>query len=146
MKVYTTLLTLTTEKSLSCIITDKEGNPPIWLLSDDTRESLDIVRTGLYIISGVDPIFYGHIDQAGVFEYFSTKENEKSIYIVYVIYFPSIFNIKNETYIWKKINDLDNNSKLYNIIRYIYGNKQYVQKASFYKDRFSSKREISSKN
>lgn len=124
MKIYAVLLSLAKNKdSVECII-DAKSQPPAWILRDEEKDSLGIVRSGLYSISGVDPTYYPYINQAGTFEYF--RENEKEIYIVYTVYFPSIFELVNEAYQWKNISELDINSKFYNIIRYIYGSKKYV--------------------
>lgn len=143
MKVCASLLVFTGEAG---VLTDKEGQPPTWILDDSPKDSLEVVRTGLYSISGVSPVFYGHIDQAGTFEFFDTEIPEKKIYIVYVIYFPQKFILANEVYIWKNMGELNTSSRLYNIIRYIYGNKQYVQKKSVFENRIPAGRQVSVEN
>lgn len=120
MKVYTTLLAFSQGVKL---ITDKSNQPPTCLVLDTEEDTLATVRKILHFVSGVDPGFYPYINQAGTFEYF---EDEKLIYIVYVVYFPSTFDLVNDGYKWTSVGELKNDSKLYSIIRYIYGNKKYV--------------------
>lgn len=119
MKVYTSLITFALDKNEVSVLTDQNDNVPTWSLKDEEKETLDIVRDGLYNISGIDKNWYGNFNQAGVFEFWLM--NHKYIYIIYTIYFPSTFNLTNELYKWTNIKNIKEGNQLYNIIRYLYG-------------------------
>lgn len=118
IKIYTSIAVFGIKNKLPYIVCDSDKNIPTWEMTNSEKQSLDLVRDGFYNISGVSPVFYGHVEQNGVFEFWDGKY--KQIYILYSVYFPEIFDLSNKTYLWTEITGLDQDSKFSKMIRYIY--------------------------
>ena len=116
MKLFTSLLVFAQKNNIPYIMVDKDKNPPLWQLKDDNRHSLDIVKAGLSNIAGFDQVWFPFIEQSGIHEFF--ENTHKHIYILYSVYFDTLFQPDNINYEWVRVSDCQNNDKLYNIIRY----------------------------
>lgn len=115
MKVYAGLVCLAKENKSVKVLVDSNDKFPSWTLTDTTPESLELVKSGFFSITGIQnwPLYF---NQSGVFEFLS---NQKDIYIVYDLYLPAVCTLASNSYKWVDLFNLEGDKNNMSIIRYI---------------------------